>query len=160
MKKFEFNEVTYASIYQLYNIDNEMDMNSATILLKKGLILKFIKMFVHSKPMFINSNFIWEYNKELNISSFNDLSLLVLQKEINSMFQLDKKCESKKNAYGLLKIWIKIMQEDEQINGDLRNFFSKDYVFNPNPESMNRHIAEVETEISENPLSNLIFTEG
>ena len=57
MKKFEFNEVTYASIYQLYNIDNEMDMNSATILLKKGLILKFIKMFVHSKPMFINSNF-------------------------------------------------------------------------------------------------------
>jgi hypothetical protein len=52
------------------------------------------------------------------------------------------------------------MQEDEQINGDLRNFFSKDYVFNPNPESMNRHIAEVETEISENPLSNLIFKEG
>ena len=159
MKDFKFNDTTYALIYLLYNNDNQMDMNPTIKLFKKGFIVKFINIVVRVKPMFINSNFIWKHNKELNTSSFNDLSLLVLQKEINSMFQLDIKCESEKNAYGLLKIWMKIMHDDAQINGDLRNTISKDYVFNPNPESMNRHIAEVEKEISQNPLLNLIFTE-
>ena len=135
-----------------------MDMNPTIKLFKNGLIVKFINTVVRVKPMFINSDFTWAHNKELNINSFNDLSLLVLQKEINSMFQLDIKCESKKNAYGLLKIWMKIMQDDEQIKGDLRNTFSKDYVFNPNPVSMNLHIAEVEKEISENPLVNIILS--
>lgn len=156
MNKFEFNDRTYAIIYELY--DNNIDAHGVTVLLKKGLVLSFINKSLAKQPMFINSNFIWENNTEMNINKINDLSLLVLQKEINSMFQLDKKCESKKNAFGLLKIWIKIMQDDEQIKGDLRNTFSKDYVFNPNPESMNRHIAEVEKEISENPLVNIILS--
>lgn len=158
MKDFKFNDTTYALIYQLYNNDNQMDMNSTTKLFKKGLILKFINIIVRIKPMFINSNFIWEYNKELNISSFNDLSLLVLQKEINSMFQLDLICESKKNAFGLLKIWMKIL-ETNNINGDLRNCLSNDFVFKANPDDLQIHINQVQKEISQNPLLNLIFTE-
>ena len=49
------------------------------------------------------------------------------------------------------------MQEDEQINGDLKNFFNVDYVFPLNPENMQRHINEVE-EISNNPLARKLLS--
>ena len=58
-----------------------------------------------------------------------------------------------------IRIWIKIMQEDEQINGDLKNFFNVDYVFPLNPENMQRHINEVEEEeISNNPLARKLLS--
>ena len=51
------------------------------------------------------------------------------------------------------------MQEDEQFNGDLKNFFNGDYVFPLNPENMQRHINEVEEEeISNNPLARKLLS--
>ena len=158
---FTFNEQTYSLINQLYNTPEEGDRLIKELFVK-GLLVKFIIINrLQKEPLFMSSDLKWVSNEELDLSKINDFSLLALQKIILSSFrQLPLKCKSSLNTFGLLKIWIKIMQEDEQINGDLRNTFSNDYVFNPNPESMNRHIAEVEREISENPLSNLIFTEG
>jgi hypothetical protein len=157
---FTFNEQTYSLIHQLYNTPEEGDRLIKELFVK-GLLVNFIRTRLQKQPLFMSSDLKWVSNEELDLSKINDFSLLALQKIILSFFrQLPLKCKSSLNAFGLLKIWIKIMQEDEQINGDLRNTFSNDYVFNPNPESMNRHIAEVEREISENPLSNLIFTVG
>ena len=152
MKKFKFNETTYTYICQLYNAPEEGDRLIKELFVK-GLLVKFICTRLQKLPLFMSSDLKWVSNEELDLSKINDFSLLALQVFIPFKIQLQLKCESSLNTFGLLKIWIKIMQEDEQINGDLRNTFSNDYVFNPNPESMNRHIAEVEKEISENPLA-------
>jgi len=155
---FTFNEQTYTLIHQLYNTPEEGDP-LINLLFVKGKLIIFINTGLQKQHLFMSSDLKWVSNEELDLSKLNDFSLLALHKIILSSFrQLPLKCKSSLNTFGLLKIWIKIMQEDEQINGDLRNTFSKDYVFNPNPESMNRHIAEVEREISENPLAKIILS--
>jgi hypothetical protein len=154
---FTFNEPTYSLIYQFYNASENRDP-LINLLFVKGKLVIFINL-LKKEHLFMTSDLRWVSNEELDLSKINDFSLLALQKIILSTFkQLPLKCESSLNTFGLLKIWIKIMQEDEQINGDLRNTLSNDYVFNPNPESMNRHIAEVEKEISENPLAKIILS--
>ena len=56
----------------------------------------------------------------------------IKQSSLNSMF-----CRCN------IRIWIKIMQEDDQLKSDLKNALKKDYVFPLNPENMQRHINEV-----------------
>lgn len=152
---FTFNEPTYSLIHQLYNAPEEGDP-LINLIFVKGKLVIFIN-HLKKEHLFMTSDLRWVSNEELDLTKINDFSLLALQKFNPFKIQLQLKCESSLNTFGLLKIWIKIMQEEE-INGDLRNTFSKDYVFNPNPESMNRHIAEVEKEISENPLAKIILS--
>jgi hypothetical protein len=153
----EFNQTTLGTIYCMYHNEN----NPASSLFKKGVILSFLnqshKLFKGKN--FINSNFEWESNERKDLIKFNDISLLNIQKIINhSRLDFTEKCGgSEINAYGLIKIWIKIMQEDEQLKGDLNNALNKDYVFPLNP-NMQRHINEVEEEISNNPLARIFLS--
>ena len=152
----EFNQTTLGIIFCMYHNEN----NPASSLFKKGVVIKFLVRYKLFKGKnFINSNFEWESNEERDLTKFNDISLLNIQKIINlSGLHFTEKCGgSEINAYGLIKIWIKIMQEDEQLKGDLNNALNKDYVFPLNP-NMQRHINEVEEEISNNPLARIFLS--
>ena len=154
----EFNQTTLGTIYCMYHNEN----NPASSLFKKGVVLLFLNQNVKlfKDKNFINSNFEWESNEERDLTKFNDISLLNIQKKINhSGLHFTEKCGgSEINAYGLIKIWIKIMQEDEQLKGDLNNALNKDYVFPLNPENMQPHINEVQEEISNNPLARIFLS--
>jgi len=152
----EFNQTTLGIIYCMYHNED----NPASSLFKKGVVINFLVRYKLFKGKnFINSNFEWESNERKDLIKFNDISLLNIQKIINhSRLDFTEKCGgSEINAYGLIKIWIKIMQEDEQLKGDLNNALNKDYVFPLNP-NMQRHINEVEEEISNNPLARIFLS--
>jgi hypothetical protein len=153
----EFNQTTLGIIFCMYHNEN----NPASSLFKKGVVLDFLNQNVKlfKGKNFINSNFEWESNEERDLTKFNDISLLNIQKIINlsGLHFTEKFGGSEINAYGLIKIWIKIMQEDEQLKGDLNNALNKDYVFPLNP-NMQRHINEVEEEISNNPLARIFLS--
>ncbi len=153
----EFNQTTLGIIFCMYHNED----NPASSLFKKGVVIKFLVRYKLFKGKnFINSNFEWESNERKDLIKFNDISLLNIQKIIyHSRLDFTKKCGgSEINAYGLIKIWIKIMQEDEQLKGDLNNALKKDYVFPLNPENRQRHINEVEEEISNNPLARIFLS--
>jgi len=153
----EFNQTTLGIIFCMYNNED----NPASSLFKKGVVIHFLVRYKLFKGKnFINSNFEWESNERKDLIKFNDISLLNIQKIINhSKLDFTEKCGgSEINAYGLIKIWIKIMQEDEQLKGDLNNALKKDYVFPLNPENRQRHINEVEEEISNNPLARIFLS--
>ena len=153
----EFNQTTLGIIFCMYHNED----NPASSLFKKGVVINFLvrdKLFKGKN--FINSNFEWESNERKDLIKFNDISLLNIQKIIDHKgYHFTNKCgNSEINAFGLIKIWIKIMQEDEQLKGDLNNALKKDYVFPLNPENMQRHINEVEEEISNNPLARIFLS--
>ena len=153
----EFNQTTLGIIFCMYHNED----NPASSLFKKGVVINFLVRYKLFKGKnFINSNFEWESNERKDLIKFNDISLLNIQKIINLMgVHFTERCgNSEINAFGLIKIWIKIMQEDEQLKGDLNNALKKDYVFPLNPENMQRHINEVEEEISNNPLARIFLS--
>ena len=154
MRKFEFNELTLNMIHQLYQNDNHFINH----LFKEGVLIKFIKLHFNNKPIFINSTFNWKTNESLDLDALNDINLLVMQEIILPTFRLHISCGSPINAFGLLKIWIKILASNNVVY--LTNCLSKDFVFQANPDDMQTHIDQVKKEISQSPLINLIFKEN
>jgi hypothetical protein len=151
MRKFEFNELSLNMIHHLYQNDNPLINN----IFKEGVLVKFIKLHFNNKPIFINSHFNWETNEGLDLIAFNDINLLVMQESILSAFRLHVSCGSRINAFGLLKIWIKILATNNVIY--LTDCLSPDFVFEANPDDLQTHIDQVQKEISQSPLINLIL---
>jgi hypothetical protein len=152
---FKFNQETEAMIYQMF--DGQANHTGIVKLISQGYFARYISTIYRMDKLFIDDNLNWiKPTNPFDIKNFNDASLIMIHKHLDKMFQLNMRCLTKQNAFGLIKIWIKILQS-EQINTDLSDCLKKEYVFQPNPENMQVYINEVESELSESALLNLVF---
>jgi hypothetical protein len=161
MKEFKFNDAAQALIYQMYHQDNPDITNQSSYASRCKIFLKLILQISKSSKL-LNADFQWQTPiNTLDLGNYNDLNLLIIYNSLKTSYNvLWGQQENDLVNFGLLKIWIKILQSDTRINADLANALSDTYDFQPNPNDMMQHMEAVEKEISINYFANELFAKN